>query len=53
MLPCPFVLQDKRGETVVVSRNGLEAALPKLGSGSDAIDAMEVEEAQNGTSWDI
>ena len=40
-------------ETVVVSRNCLEAALPKLGSVSDAVDAGGVEEAQCGASWDI
>jgi len=41
------------GETVVVPRSGLEAALPKLGSVSDAVDAGGVGEAQHGASLDI
>ena len=40
-------------ETVVVPRMGLGAALPELGSGSDAVGACGVEEAENSASWDI
>ena len=40
-------------ETVVVPRNGLGAALPELGSGSDAVDARGVKEAQCGASQDM
>ena len=37
----------------MVPRNGLGAALSELGSGSDAVDAEGVEEAQYGASQDM